>query len=185
MRAKNGGILRKPPLSYDMSETQVQIVGAHPFARARERDSRPLCSHLSRFVKKIIDAVGSHSLHPPVMAGPDPAIHDRVRRRHCPCAAPHGVDARRKAGHDRTGRPMIAVFGGLADVERDLNRARTGEGGGMTAYRPIANMAGGMDFRPPFSLNDPKQTEGHLPSGHNLGCGHPPALEPIGAVLHS
>jgi len=52
----------------------------------------------------------------------------------------------------RTGRLMIAVLGGLADVERDLNRTRTAEG------RSRAKARGKHMGRPP-SLTPEQQKE--------------------------
>jgi DNA invertase Pin-like site-specific DNA recombinase len=51
-----------------------------------------------------------------------------------------------------TGRLMIAVFGGLADVERDLIRTRTTEGRARAKAR-------GVKLRPKFKLSSAERTE--------------------------
>jgi DNA invertase Pin-like site-specific DNA recombinase len=51
-----------------------------------------------------------------------------------------------------TGRLMIAVLGGLADVERDLIRTRTAEGRSRAKAR-------GRHMGRPFKLNPTQQTE--------------------------
>jgi DNA invertase Pin-like site-specific DNA recombinase len=62
----------------------------------------------------------------------------------------HGCDA--DPGAKPTGRLMLAVLGGLADVDRDLIRTRTAEGGSRAQKR------GQRTGRKP-KLTEPQQNE--------------------------